>query len=330
MPRKPRIPETEVPVQRVRGRGSENRRLPQSARRKMGDSRSVQSELKPAAKPRRRKPARADATVESMLASRTVDNPVRPPREFTLTSLYRLIGWIFLLPACVITTHAFAIGFGDSMGNSFWRTPAFWFFGMGMVLWIIAFLALPRPVLLYVWAHEMTHAIFVILCGGKVRHIDCTSEGGYVLTDKNNVLISLAPYFFPFYTVIVVPVCLLIGGAVDLTVRLPLPVVGDYGFRPLWAVFLLIGITWGFHMTFTIWMIGKDQPDLRINGVFFSLTLIYLVNALVLAFLLIVASPDVSLTQFSQTWGRLALEMAHAVEGVFLSLFRLGRAAMAG
>ena len=264
-----------------------------------------------------------------MLASRTVDDCVRPPRQMTLNSLYRLIGWIFLLPACVITTHALAIGFGDSMGNSFWRTPAFWFFGMGMLLWIIAFLALPRPVLLYVWAHEMTHAIFVILCGGKVKKIDYTSEGGYVLTDKNNVLISLSPYFFPLYTVIVVPVCLLIGGGVDLSVRLPLPVAGDYGFRPLWAVFLLIGITWGFHLTFTVWMIGKDQPDLRINGVFFSLTLIYLVNALVLAFLLIAASPDVSLLKFSQTWSRLALEMVHAVQAVFLSLFRLGRAALA-
>lgn len=239
----------------------------------------------------------------------------------SMKTLWAAIAWIFLFPACLITTHALTVGFGDSMGHSFWRTPAFWFFGMGLVLWLITFTSLPRPVILYVWAHEMTHALFVILCGGIVRQFHYTSRGGYVLTDKNNVLIALSPYFFPFYTVILVPLCLLLGAFVDLTVLLRLP--GGFGFRPLWAVFLLIGVTWGFHLTFTVWMIARDQPDLRINGVFFSASLIYLINALLLALMLILAAPELSLPGFLRTWREDAIGMARTFIGVWSSLWRI-------
>ena len=47
-------------------------------------------------------------------------------------------------------------------------------------------------------------------------------------------------------------------------------------------LFALIGLTWTFHLTFTVWMIFKNQPDLRQNGTFFSLTLIYLVNLVII------------------------------------------------
>ena len=138
-----------------------------------------------------------------------------------------------------------------------------------------------------------------------------TAQGGHVLTDKNNVLISLSPYFIPLYSVILVPICLLLGTVFDLTLRVPLP--GGFGFRPLWGVFLLIGLTWGFHLTFTLWMIGKDQPDLRIHGFFFSITLIYLVNAFLIAFLLTTAAPDLSAAGFLTTWGEHAVAVVMAI-----------------
>ena len=251
------------------------------------------------------------ASRQKVLASRTTSAVLRPPRTVSVRHIYQWIAWLFLLPCCLITTRTLATGFMDSMGHSFWQTPAFWFFAMGLVLWTIAFFWLPRPVWLYVWAHEMTHAIFTILCGGKVTHFHVTARGGHVLTDKNNVLIALSPYFIPLYTLILVPACLLLGTFFDLTMRLPLP--GGFGFRLLWGVFLLIGLSWGFHLTFTLWMIGKDQPDLRINGFFFSITLIYLINAFLLAFLLTAAAPELSAAGFLQTWGRHALEIFHAM-----------------
>lgn len=295
MPRPPRSRESSELVSR-RSAGDpalRNRRLPKTKREKLMASRSVTSEL--------------------------MDE--REPRTMSLKTLYLVIAWLFLLPACFINTHALAVSFGDSIGHSFWRTPAFWFFSMGVILWLISFVALPRPVAVYVWAHEMTHAIFVILCGGKVSDFQSSSKGGYVLTNKNNVLISLSPYFFPLYTVILVPVCLLLGALTDLSVLLTLP--GGFGFRPLWGLFLLIGLSWGFHITFTMWMIGKDQPDLRINGVFFSVTLIYLVNSLLIALLLILAAPEATLAGFVRTW----TEDAGGILGAFFNLWRMARGA---
>ena len=260
------------------------------------------------------------ASRQKVLASRTTSSVLRPPRIVTTRQVYQWIAWLFLLPCCLITTRTLATGFMDSMGRSSWQTPAFWFFGMGFLLWTISFLWLPRPVWLYVWAHEMTHAIFTILSGGKVRHFHVTSQGGHVLTDKNNVLISLSPYFIPLYTIILVPACLLLGTFFDLTMRVPLP--GGFGFRPLWGVFLMIGLTWGFHLTFTLWMIGKDQPDLRINGFFFSITLIYLVNAFLIAFLLTTAAPDLSAGGFLRSWGEDAVRVCQAFTGAFGALRR--------
>jgi hypothetical protein len=116
----------------------------------------------------------------------------------------------------------------------------------------------------------------------------------------------------------VVPLCLLVGTVVDLTTLMTLP--GGFGFRPLWGVFLLIGLTWGFHLTFTLWMIGKDQPDLRINGFFFSACVIFLVNALLLAFLLTAAAPDLSAGDFLRSWGRYAAAAVEAGAGAVRAL----------
>jgi hypothetical protein len=65
-----------------------------------------------------------------------------------------------------------------------------------------------------------------------------------------------------------------------------------------------IGASWSFHMAWTIWMIPRDQPDLKDNGTFLSLVLIYFGNLVVLIGLLCFASPNPfeSLRDFGHTW----------------------------
>ena len=63
--------------------------------------------------------------------------------------------------------------------------------------------------LLYVFGHELTHAIWTWLMGGKVSQFRVSRVGGYVVTDTNNFWISLAPYFFPIYSILAL---LLYGG----------------------------------------------------------------------------------------------------------------------
>jgi hypothetical protein len=227
-----------------------------------------------------------------------------------VTRLYAWIGWFLLLPACLITARTLFSSLGESIGGAFWRTPAFWFFGMGFLMWLIWFLWLPRPVRLYVWGHEMTHALCVLACGGKVKEFRVTGNGGHVITDRNNVIIALSPYFFPLYAVVGVLAFLITGLFVDLTLLIPLPWGG--GVRPLYGLFYLIGLTWGFHLTFTVWMVLRDQPDLKINGTFFSLTVIVLVNLVVISFLLILASPQLSLREYFERWLDYGWNLVHS------------------
>jgi hypothetical protein len=230
----------------------------------------------------------------------------RQPFVIPVTMLYAWIAWLFLLPACLITLRTLATTLGGSLGDSFWRSAPFWFFAIGLGMWLICFFFAPRPVKLYVWGHEMTHALFTILCRGKVKEFRVTAAGGHVITDRNNVLIALSPYFVPLYTVCGVCLFLLAGLLVDLTRRIALPWGGSL--QPACLLYWFIGVTWCFHITFTVWMIARDQPDLRINGTFFSLTLIILANLGILAALLILASPTVSPGAFTARWGQYARE----------------------
>ena len=56
------------------------------------------------------------------------------------------------------------------------------------------------------------------------------------MTDRNNVLIALSPYFFPLYAVVGVLAFLITGLFVDLTRLIPLPWGG--GVRPLYRIVL--------------------------------------------------------------------------------------------
>jgi hypothetical protein len=189
---------------------------------------------------------------------------------------------IFLLPLCAILTQTFFTVFARAtVTQRLWTAEEFWFFSLGAVLWLIAFFGLPRPMLVYVFGHELTHALWVLLMGGRISRFRVGREGGHIVTDRNNFWIALAPYFFPLYSLIVIAAYGLLGLFFN---------VQPYG-RLLYA---LIGVTWGFHFTFTCWMIPKKQTDLTDQGTFFSLVVIYLMNLLLLSVMLVLASSQIT------------------------------------
>ncbi|MDQ2918907.1 MAG: hypothetical protein M3R10_03400 [Verrucomicrobiota bacterium] len=198
---------------------------------------------------------------------------------------------IFLLPFCAILTQTFFTVFTRAtVTQRFWAGEEFWFFSLGAVLWLIAFFGLPKPLLMYVFGHELTHALWVWLMGGSVSQFRVRRDGGHVVTSKNNFWIALAPYFFPIYSILTLGIFGLLSLATDMT---------PFG-RLLYAI---IGITWAFHFTFTLWMIPKSQTDLSNNGTFFSLVLIYLMNLILLSVMLIVASPHITFANFGAEIG---------------------------
>jgi hypothetical protein len=193
---------------------------------------------------------------------------------------------LFLLPTCIIVTQTFFTAFARAtLTQRLWAAQEFWFFSLGAVLWVIAFYGLPRPVILYVFGHEFTHALWVWLMGGRVSRFRVGREGGHIVTNRTNFWIALAPYFFPLYSILAIAVY----GALSLFYN-----VQPYG-RLLYAI---IGATWAFHFTFTLWMVPKNQSDLSDHGTFFSLVVIYLMNVLLLSALLIIASPQITFTSF--------------------------------
>ncbi|PYL61775.1 MAG: hypothetical protein DMF24_06095 [Verrucomicrobia bacterium] len=202
------------------------------------------------------------------------------------TRWVKFIFAIFLLPFCAILTQTFFTAFARAtVTQRLWAGEEFWFFSLGAVLWLIAFFGLPRPILIYVFGHELTHAIWVWLMGGRVSRFRVGPDGGHVVTSKANFWIALAPYFFPLYSILAITIYRVLSLFLD---------VQPYG-RLLYAV---IGVTWAFHFTFTCWMIPKNQTDLSDHGTFFSLVVIYLMNLLLLSAMLILASPQITFASF--------------------------------
>ncbi len=222
----------------------------------------------------------------------------------------RLLRWtlaLSLLPLCWVTTWTFLSRFSQAtVYQGFWQTAEFWYFTTGALVmtgWFWSGLLQPFFLYLYVLGHELTHAIFVLIYRGKVTDFHVSADGGYITTNKTNLVIALSPYFFPFWSVV--------SAVLYAGIRY------FCGFSNEWdrAFYALMGVTWTFHMIWTLWMIPRDQPDLKENGTFLSLVIIYLANLLVLAGLLCVAeqSPLENCREFGMEWFRHAATWADMI-----------------
>ncbi len=148
----------------------------------------------------------------------------------------------------------------------------------GIAAFALAWMSLSHPVKMYVLGHELTHALWGLLFGARPSDIRVSASGGSVRLTKSNMLITLAPYFFPFYTFIVIVVAL-----ITYAFLRPLP------YLPFWM--FLIGFTWAFHILFTLETLGQRQPDIKSYGRLFSWTFIFLVNMLIVLVWLATMTP---------------------------------------
>ncbi|HNW93658.1 MAG TPA: hypothetical protein PKM88_12180 [bacterium] len=147
-----------------------------------------------------------------------------------------------------------------------------WLLG-GMGAYTLLAFVLPRPVVLYVIGHELTHALWSKLFGGKVSNLKVSRKGGSVRVSKVNTFVILAPYFFPLYTIMV--------GVVFVILSLFVKIMPYYH-----LLLFLIGFTLQFHYLTTGTALRNSQPDLFEAGFVFSLALIPLFNCIVLAVIL--------------------------------------------
>jgi hypothetical protein len=227
-----------------------------------------------------------------------------------------LFALYFLVPIAFVWTQTFFTLFAEeTFQHRFWATSEFWHFGVGIIMGLIAFFLLGKPIdcpglrkpwllLFYVFGHELTHAVWVWLMGGRVSEFKVGSEGGYIMTDKQNVVISLAPYFYPIYSIFVVFVYAIGSMFWDLAPYLRF-------------FFIALGFTWTFHICFTAWMIPKGQSDLTEHGTFFSLAFIYVMNIALITGLVLLTAPKLTFHGFASLFLKNTIAFCHVAAQVF-------------
>lgn len=183
-----------------------------------------------------------------------------------------------LIPGCVglsLGIHDYFLTLSSRLNYAAMGPSAmqkYFVFGIG-AFGVFAIL-LWRPVVLYVFGHELVHALATWMCLGKVTNLSASAKGGQVTTSKSNTFIRLAPYCVPLYVI----------GAVAVFLAL------NAWWRPLnaytqWLAFA-VGFFYAFHIGFTLWSLRRDQPDLKPDGWLFSLVLIYIGNLAVFVLLM--------------------------------------------
>ena len=172
---------------------------------------------------------------------------------------------MLLLPVCVGAVIALWKVLGASgSADTIWVA-----FVSGAACWVVIYILLPKPMWVYVFGHELTHALWTWLLGGRVKKFKASSKGGHVVVTKHNFAIALAPYFFPLYAILVVIV--FAGGNV----------VWDWRPYAVWF-HLLLGAAYAFHVTLTWHILQSHQTDISDQGYVFSAVVIFLGNVSVL------------------------------------------------
>jgi len=224
-----------------------------------------------------------------------------------MANFLRMMLGLALLPACWGVARAFVDAMLAAAGATGGLSVEAVSLLGGIAAFALAWMALSHPVRAYVLGHELTHALWGLIFGARPSDIKVGANGGSVRLTKSNMLITLAPYFFPFYTFVVI-VCALVTYAF----LRPLP------FLPLWM--FLIGFTWAFHVLFTLETLTHRQPDVKLYGRLFSWAFIFLGNV---AIVLVWMATTTPLT-FAELGGFLVNRLVSAYVGAGTSIWQGG------
>ena len=179
-----------------------------------------------------------------------------------------VLSFPFAWALCRTFVDAVCLSSGES--GAFFSSGSIALFS-GLAAFPVSWKLFPDQTRLYVLGHELTHAVWGLAFGARVSDIKVRSSGGSVMLSKSNVWISLAPYFFPFWTAVVALFALAAKGIMCFAAPgapFPLP----------WLWMFAVGFTWCFHVCFTIRSLMQTQSDVQEYGRIFSWTLILACN----------------------------------------------------
>ena len=117
--------------------------------------------------------------------------------------------------------------------------------------------------------HEINHAIFAALFFQPVHRLHATSQrGGQIVVEGGNFVIALAPYSFPFFSLLFLSI---------------MPFL-----QPAYRIYpaALVGFTYFFHLFHLLQEASPQQPDLLLTGRVFAYIYILFFNLLFLVLIL--------------------------------------------
>ncbi len=154
----------------------------------------------------------------------------------------------------------------DVAGGPLLTSGRLWFLGGAAAMTALYAWKGRALMLVYVFAHEMTHALVGLLFLARVHRVSVRETGGFVELSKTNLAIVLAPYCVPLYLLAAV-------GLRALTAWLWPGALPEGPWQGLFGALTL------FHVLYTLSaLLSVAQPDIREYGRLFSYWLILCVN----------------------------------------------------
>ena len=133
----------------------------------------------------------------------------------------------------------------------------------GSAAYIFVHFVVRKPERMYLWAHEFAHLIAAKLFFRRIHQFHISSRGGgKVVMDGTNVVIDLAPYLIPLYSIA--------AFAVAAVFRKVSPWVPD-------VYLALASFLYAMHVLFSAEGFLSGQPDVTRSGRLFSAGLVVLV-----------------------------------------------------
>ena len=148
----------------------------------------------------------------------------------------------------------------------------------GYAFWTLVFLIMPPSAKVYVLGHELTHALWGLLTFSRVGRLRVDKNGGSVDISHPGFFTTLAPYFIPFYLVVVLLLRFCLGLFIPME-----------PYALCWL--FLIGIAYGFHVTYTVKSLSCLQPDICVYGHVISYVAIVIFNLLLFGYGFVAVTP---------------------------------------
>lgn len=138
----------------------------------------------------------------------------------------------------------------------------------------------------YVIIHELNHAFWCLLASIPVRRIVTVRDHGYVEAGGDHILVTLSPYFFPL------PMLAVVGAHLVIALMRVMSVYVAY------SEYVCAGFVLSWHVIVTLRVMLDDHAEVSRFGLFFSLSLIYLLFMVSSGVCLAIFLPDFYLADF--------------------------------